>query len=185
MARGLIKITNTGLTDIAKYLEKLADQYDPIILQSVKAMQDVVVEKIKINWVSFAGGKPGDYVFDSIGKSTEMSKTDPHVVVGTMGVYHLDSVTASHGRILTATVREDGSVRPGDMNAPQIAYWVEYGTSRLKDGTRKVRGVQYEEEKLAENASPKPFIGNAVYSSIDEQNQAFRMEFTSQVDKIK
>ena len=172
MPRGFINITNTGLTEIADYLERLADQFDPIIRESVDAMQDPVVNRIRENWVTMVGGSSGGYVYDSIGKSNEFSKTDPHTVVGTMGVYHMDAVAAKHDKT------------PKDLNAPQIAYWVEYGTSRLKGGGRKQRGQEYTDEQLITVAA-KPFLGNAFYGSIDEQNAQFKLKFNSLVDKIK
>lgn len=184
MARGFVQITNTGLTEIADYLERLADQFDPIVRESVSSMQDVVVERIRVNWVTNVGGQTGGYVYDSIGKSNEFSKTDPHTVVGTMGVYNLDSVNAAHGKIFKDTVLPDGKVRPADFNAPQIAYWIEYGTSRLKNGIRKKTGRVYDDQDLIDIAA-KPFIGNAFYGSIDDQNAAFKIKFNSQVDQIK
>lgn len=172
MARGFINIKNTGLTEIASYLERLVDQFDPIIKESVDAMQDPVVQRIRENWVTMVGGEAGGYVYDSIGKSNAFSKTDAHTVVGTMGVYHMDAVAAKHGKT------------PKDLNAPQIAYWVEYGTSRLKDGGRKKKGQEYTDEQLITVAA-KPFLGNAFYGSIDEQNEQFKIRFNSLVDKIK
>jgi hypothetical protein len=172
MARGLVSIKNTGLTEIADYLDKLADKYDQAILQSFDVMQDVVVERIRTNWVTLAGGKAGGFVYDSIGKSNAMSKTDEHTVVGTMGVYHMDAVAAAHGKT------------PKDFNAPQIAYWVEYGTSRLKVGGRKEKGKEYGDDELTIGIAAKSFIGNAFYASIDAQNEAFKVKFNSILDKI-
>lgn len=171
MARGFVSVTNTGLTEIADYLDKLADKYDEAIRQSVDAMQDVVVERIRLNWVTMIGGNAGGYVYDSIGKSNAMSKTDEHVVVGTMGVYHIDSVASAHGKTKK------------DLNAAQIAYWVENGTSRLKGGGRKKKGEVYSDDQLITIAA-KPFIGNAFYASIDQQNEAFKIKFNSILDKI-
>lgn len=184
MARGFVSVKNTGLKEIAQYLDKLADKYDYAIRESVSAMQDVVVERIKTNWVSQIGGKSGGYVYDSIGKSNAMSKTDAHVVVGTMGVYHMDAVASAHGKIFTTTVDADGKVRKADMNAPQIAYFIEYGTNRLKGGTRKQKNKVYREEDLIP-ISAKPFLGNAFYGSIDQQNEAFKIKFNSILDEIQ
>lgn len=172
MARAFINVKNSGLSEIAKYLDELGDKYDDITYQSVQSMQDIVVERIKVNWTTMIGGQTSGYVFDSIGKSTAKSKEDDHVVLGTMGVYKLDAVSASHGK--TAK----------DLNAAQIAYWVEYGTSRLKSGARKTKGVDYSDEDLISVAA-KPFIGNAFYTSVDDQNNAFSVTFNNLMDKIK
>lgn len=171
MARGFVSVTNTGLTEIADYLDKLADKYDEAIRQSVDAMQDVVVERIRLNWVTMIGGNAGGYVYDSIGKSNAMSKTDEHTVVGTMGVYHMDAVASAHGKTKK------------DLNAAQIAYWVEHGTSRLKGGDRKKKNETYSDDQLITIAA-KPFIGNAFYASIDQQNEAFKIKFNSILDEI-
>ncbi len=172
MPRGFVSVTNTGLTEIADYLDRMADSYDKALIESVQAMQDVVVDKIRENWTTMIGGTTGGYVYDSIGKSTAKSKSSEHVIVGTMGVYHMDAVAAKHGKT------------PKDLNAAQIAYWIEYGTSRLKGGGRKKKGVEYTDDQLISVAA-KPFLGNAFYGSIDEQNAAFKAVFNSHMDKIK
>lgn len=172
MARGFVSVTNSGLTEIADYLDRLGDSYEEITQKSVVAMQDVVVERIKVNWVSMIGGDSSGFVYESIGKSTAKSKSDKNVILGTMGVYNLDSVAAAHGKTNK------------DLNAAQIAYWVEYGTARLKSGARKTKGAEYSDEDLI-SIAPKPFISNAFYTSISEQNDAFRITFNKLVDGIK
>lgn len=172
MTRAFVSVKNSGLTEIADYLDQLGDKFDEITYQSVQSMQDVVVERIKVNWTTMIGGQTSGYVYDSIGMSTANSKNDDHVVLGTMGVYKLDAVDAAHGK--TAK----------DLNAAQIAYWVEYGTSRLKNGGRKVKGVDYSDEDMI-SVAPQPFIGNAFYTSVNEQNSAFKIKFNELVDKIK
>lgn len=172
MARGFVNVKNTGLTEIADYLDKLGERFDEINKQAVMSMQDVVVERIKVNWTTMIGGETSGYVYDSIGKSTAPSKTDEHVILGTMGVYKLDSVDAAHGKT------------DKDLNAAQIAYWVEYGTSRLKSGGRKVKGVDYSDEDLI-SVTARPFISNAYYTSINEQNDAFKITFNKLMDGIK
>lgn len=89
-----------------------------------------------------------------------------------MGVYKLDAVDAAYGKTSK------------DLNAAQIAYWVEYGTSRLKTGGRKVKGVDYEDEDLITVAA-RPFISNAYYTSINDQNSAFKATFNKLMDGIK
>lgn len=172
MARGFISITDTGLKDIVQYLEKLGDNYDRILLESLQAMQDPTVERIRLNWVSMVGGQSGGYVFDSVGKSSAFSKTDPHTVVGTVGVYNIDSVNSVHG------------ITNKQLNAAQIAYWVEYGTSRLKSGIRKTKGAEYSDDQLITVAA-KPFISNAFYATFQEQQKAFSERFNQLMDKIQ
>jgi len=172
MARGFVSVQNTGLTEIADYLDQLGANYEQAIFEASQAMQDVVVERIKTNWVTMVGGDSGGYVYQSIGKSTAKSKNDKNVVLGTMGVYNLDSVNA--------TFDKTGK----DLNAAQIAYWIEHGTSRRRDGVRKSKKVEYSDEELITVAA-KPFIGNAFYGSINEQNDAFRVTFNKIMDNVK
>lgn len=172
MARGLFTIESSGLKDIVSYLDKLGDNYDRILKESVIAMQQVVEDRVRINWVSMVGGKPGGYVYSSVGQSSAFSKTDQHFVVGTVGVYNIDSVNAANG------------ITNKQLNAAQIAYWVEYGTSRLKNGGRKVSGVEYTDEQLI-TVSSKPFISNAFYSTFSEQQSAFRERFNYLMDEIQ
>lgn len=182
MARGFISITDTGLKDIIQYMEKLGDNYDRILLESLQAMQEPVVERIRLNWTSMVGGKPGGYVFDSVGKSSAFSKTDPHTVVGTVGVYHMDAIAAKHGKNKPIKLKNGKTKKP--LNAPQIAYWVEYGMSRLNSGIRRVKGAEYSDDQLITVAA-KPFISNAFYATFQEQQNAFSERFNQLMDKIQ
>jgi len=172
MARGFVEITNSGLTEIADYLDKLADDYNEVLYQSVEAMQDVVVDRIKANWVAMVGGDAGGFVYNSIGKSTIYSREKEFSIAGTMGVYKLDTISASFGKT------------DKDFNAAQIAYWVEYGTSRLKSGARKPRKGEISDEDLISVAA-KPFISNAYNTTINEQNDAFSIKFNELMDRVK
>lgn len=118
------------------------------------------------------GGTPGGYVFSSVGQSVAMSKSDPYTVVGTVGVYKIDSVSVQFGKT------------EKDLNAAQIAYWVEFGTSRLRNGGRKKKGVNYDESQLI-NVAGVPFISNAFYSSLNEQQDAFKVEFNRLADQYR
>lgn len=188
MARGLIRVESTGLKEIVAELEALDDHYDEILLESLKAMQDVVEDATRKNWITLAGGKSGDYVYDSIGQSYTYSQTTEHSVVGTVGVYQMDAVDAKHDKS-TKTKREvtkaDGTTYyKKDLNAAQIGYWVEFGTSRLRSGERKTKGVEYNEEDLIVKL-PKHFLSNAAYQTREAQNKAFIETFNRLADKYK
>ena len=118
------------------------------------------------------GGQPGGYVFSSVGQSVAMSKSEPYTVVGTVGVYKIDSVSVQFGKT------------EKDLNAAQIAYWVEFGTSRLRNGGRKKKGVNYDDSQLI-NVAGVPFISNAFYSSLNEQQDAFKVEFNRLADQYR
>ena len=172
MAKGLFSVTSTGLKEFIKEMEALADVIPEISLKALAEQEKVVQERIKTNWVSMVGGTPGGYVFSSVGQSVAMSKSDPYTVVGTVGVYKIDSVSVQFGKT------------EKDLNAAQIAYWVEFGTSRLRNGGRKKKGVNYDESQLI-NVAGVPFISNAFYSSLNEQQDAFKVEFNRLADQYR
>ena len=172
MAKGLFSLTSTGLKEFIEEMEALADAIPEISLKALAEQEKVVQERIKTNWVSMVGGTPGGYVFSSVGQSVAMSKSDPYTVVGTVGVYKIDSVSVQFGKT------------EKDLNAAQIAYWVEFGTSRLRNGGRKKRGVAYDDSQLI-NVAGVPFISNAFYSSLNEQQDAFKVEFNRLADQYR
>ena len=172
MAKGLFSLTSTGLKEFIKEMEALADAIPEISLKALVEQEKVVQERIKTNWVSMVGGTPGGYVFSSVGQSVAMSKSDPYTVVGTVGVYKIDSVSVQFGKT------------EKDLNAAQIAYWVEFGTSRLRNGGRKKTGVTYDDSQLI-NVAGVPFISNAFYSSLNEQQDAFKVEFNRLADQYR
>ena len=172
MAKGLFSVTSTGLKAFIKEMEALADAIPEISLKALAEQEKVVQERIKTNWVSMVGGTPGGYVFSSVGQSVAMSKSDPYTVVGTVGVYKIDSVSVQFGKT------------EKDLNAAQIAYWVEFGTSRLRNGGRKKKGVNYDDSQLI-NVAGVPFISNAFYSSLNEQQDAFKVEFNRLADQYR
>ena len=172
MAKGLFSVTSTGLKEFIEEMEALADAIPEISMKALAEQEKVVQERIKTNWVSMVGGTPGGYVFSSVGQSVAMSKSDPYTVVGTVGVYKIDSVSVQFGKT------------EKDLNAAQIAYWVEFGTSRLRNGGRKKKGVNYDDSQLI-NVAGVPFISNAFYSSLNEQQDAFKVEFNRLADQYR
>lgn len=172
MAKGLISLTSTGLKDFIAEMEALTDAIPEISLKALAVQEQLVQEKIKSNWVSMVGGQPGGYVFSSVGQSVAMSKSEPYTVMGTVGVYKIDSVSVQFGKT------------EKDLNAAQIAYWVEFGTSRLRNGGRKKKGVNYDDSQLI-NVAGVPFISNAFYSSLNEQQDAFKVEFNRLADQYR
>lgn len=170
MARGLVTAELKGLKEFVKEMEQLVGDFPEISREALSAQEQVVESAIRQNWIS-RGGKAGDFIYDSVGHSTAFSKLNPVDVVGTVGVYNIDSVAAAHDKTSK------------DLNAAQIAYWVEFGTSRIRGGGRKVRGVEYSEEQLI-SITPVPFISNAFYSSIEAQEKAFIERFNQLADQI-
>ena len=172
MAKGLISLKSTGLKEFIEEMNALADAIPEISKQALVEQQRVVENKVRENWVSMVGGQPGGYVFSSVGQSVAYSKSDQYTVLGTVGVYKIDRVSAEFGKT------------EKDLNAAQIAYWVEFGTSRLKNGGRKKKGVTYDDSQLI-NVAGVPFISNAFYSSLSEQQEAFKLEFNRLADQYR
>jgi hypothetical protein len=170
MARGVITLTQGGFEGWIDELEQLVEKMPEMTLKALKARQEVIEAQIRENWVA-RGGSYGGFVYDSVGQSATYSKINPVDVVGTIGVYDIDSVKSAHGKTNK------------DLNAAQIAYWVEYGTSRLKAGGRKLKGVEYSDEQLI-TVMPQPFITQAFYQTIDEQDVAFKRVFNSEYDQV-
>lgn len=172
MAKGLISLKSTGLKEFIEEMNALADAIPEISKQALVEQQRVVEGKVKENWVSMVGGSPGGYVFSSVGQSVAYSKSDQYTVLGTVGVYKIDRVSAEFGKT------------EKDLNAAQIAYWVEFGKSRLKNSGRKKTGVTYDDSQLI-NVAGVPFISNAFYSSLSEQQEAFKIEFNRLADQYR
>lgn len=164
MARNVFTTTLSGNKDILADLDLLAEEFPAWTREALKAQEQVVEDAIRRNWVSLAGGKTGDYVYDSVGQSTAIGSNGKDVV-GTVGVYNIDSVKIAHGRVAV-----EGKRKP--LNAAQIAYWVEFGTTRLRSGQRRVTGAEYNEEDLIV-ISGKPFLSNAFYGTVSLQQAAF------------
>lgn len=166
MARQMITLTDGGFDAWIDELNTAVEEMPEIMLAALKARQTVIEKAIQNQWVSM-GGSPGGFVHSSIGQSATFSKQNPVDVVGTVGVYDIDSVKLSFGKT------------DKDLNAAQISYWVEHGTTRIKAGGRKVKGVEYPDEMLI-TVSPKPFISQGVYTSWSDAEQAFREKFNEE-----
>ena len=173
MPKDLFTTTIKNHRDVIEGLDRLISDFPDITVSALSAQQEVISRKIRANWISIAGGKNGDYVYDSIGQSTKQGKNGSDAV-GMTGVFDIDAVSIGHGR-----VNIEGKRKP--INAAQIAYWVEFGTSRLQAG-RKLKNATYEETELI-TVSPRPFISNAFYSTIEDQQKAFINEFSKRLTK--
>lgn len=175
MARDVFTTTITGGGEILRDLDLLAREFPAWVKECTRAQQKVVEDAIRQNWVSYGGGRANDFIYDSVGHSATYGKNGMDVV-GTIGVYNIDRVMASHGRVF-----EEGKRKP--LNAAQISYWVEFGTSRLASGGRKKKGIEYDPEDLIE-VKPKPFISNAFYGTLNEQQAAFAKKWDEILNRM-
>jgi len=170
--RGLVSLESSGLKEFIAEMEGFVEAFPECSRIALDAQEKFVVEKIKQNWVSMVpNATAGDFVYSCIGHSTELSVQNSYSVVGTVGVYKLDKVDAQFGK------------KKSDLNAAQLAYWVEFGTSRLKVGGRKKKGQTYTDEMLVTN-KPVPFMSNAFYSTIDQQEEVFKTAFNQAMQRF-
>lgn len=176
MAKTRFSAETTGLSEYIENLGRIVEEFPVLTKGATEAQLAVVEQAVKDNWTSIAGGSTGDFVYDSIGKNVEYGANGTDTV-GMVGVFHIDSVASAHGR-----VQEEGGKKP--LRASQIAYWVEFGTQRLKSGQRKVKNVEYPEEELAKAVTGKPFLTNAGYATINEQQEAFMNKMDDYIDRL-
>lgn len=170
--RGLVSLESSGLKEFIAEMEGFVEAFPECSRIALDAQEKFVVEKIKQNWVSMVpNATAGDFVYSCIGHSTELSVQNSYSVVGTVGVYKLDKVDAQFGK------------KKSDLNAAQLAYWVEFGTSRLKVGGRKKKGQTYTDEMLVTN-KPVPFMSNAFYSTIEQQEEVFKTAFNQAMQQF-
>ena len=170
--RGLVSLESSGLKEFIAEMEGFVEAFPECSRIALDAQEKFVVDKIKQNWASMVpNAATGDFVYSCIGHSTELSVQNSYSVVGTVGVYKLDKIDAQFGKT------------KHDLNAAQLAYWVEFGTSRLKAGGRKKKSQTYTDEMLVTN-KPVPFMSNAFYSTIDQQEEVFKNAFNQAMQRF-
>ena len=170
MAKNMITMTDGGFQSWIDEIETAAEVMPEIMLTALQARQAVIEDAIRDQYASM-GGERGGFVYESVGQSSAYSKQNPKDVVGTIGVYDIESVKSAFGKT------------EKDLNAAQLAYWIENGTSRLRSGGRKKKGVEYPDEMLV-TTQPRPFITTAVYKSWDAAEKAFRDSFNQQYERL-
>lgn len=170
--RGLVSLESSGLKEFIAEMEGFVEAFPECSRIALDAQEKFVVEKIKQNWASMVpNAATGDFVYSCIGHSTELSVQNSYSVVGTVGVYKLDKIDAQFGK------------KKSDLNAAQLAYWVEFGTSHLNAGVRKKKGHIYTDEMLVTN-KPVPFMSNAFYSTIEQQEEVFKTTFNQAMQQF-
>lgn len=176
MAKTKFTAEVTGLSEYIDGLGRIVEEFPIFTKESLTAQMKVVENAMKRNWVSLGGGKVGDFVYDSIGMNVEYGDNGLDSV-GYVGVFHIDHIAILHGRVV-----KEGERKP--MRAPQIAYWVEFGSQRLKSGERKIKNLDYPEEDLAKEMTGIPFMTNAGYTTVNEQNEAFKLKMDEILSRV-
>ena len=171
MAKGLVTVTSSGLKEFITEMEDFVRVYPEVIKKSVEARLDVVKRMTQVNWVS-SGGASGGYVYSSIGYNIAESKNSKYDVISSVGVYKIDTIDSRFGKT------------EKDLNAAQIAYWVEFGTSRLRGGGRKLKKGDYSDEDLIK-VNGTSFLSSAMYSSMKAQEEEFKREFNRLMNELR
>lgn len=168
MARNMITFTGEGLRGWIDEVDREAAYIPDIMLRALSDKLLFIEPYIRSEWVS-RGGESGGFVYESVGHSVEFSKANRRDVVGTVGVYDMDSIRGWFNKT------------PKDLNAPQIAYWVENGTYRVRT-TKNEDGTETDE--LVMKIQPQPFITRAVLRSWSDAESAFVESFNEQCDQL-
>jgi hypothetical protein len=150
MARANLKAEVNWFQDITNEFERIVEEFPIFIEEATKAQLEVVEDEVRRNWTSMVPhGKSGDFVYDSIGRNVVRGRNGQDVV-GSVGVFKIDRIFSEHGR------------EKGDINAPQLAWWTEFGTY----GNAGV-----------------PFLSNAFYATLNQQEQVFKQTFERLVQR--
>ncbi len=151
-----MSVTGFRFADLFDELTRLNGNLGEAALAGAEEIAKVTETSMKASY-----GKTGDYIADSIGYNVEMGR-DGKSAVASVGVFHVDRVMAQHLRFNVVTGEDGmGQARPG-LTAPQIAWWLEYGTVRT---------------------SPRPFLETGYLLSINQQEEAFRRVFGGFIDR--
>lgn len=187
--RGFFNFQSEGLDEIVSDLMKLESGLTQILYDALDARFEVIEDQIRKNWLAKGHDHDG-YISSSIYHSIHISD-DGNDVYGNVGVFDLEPVRAKFGfdkagrekerkRINEAiakrisegkTVKRKQAGNLYQLNAAQIAYWIENGTSRLAKG-RKKKDVIYNAQDLIDR-SPNPFVMPAFTMSLSEQERVF------------
>lgn len=186
MARGIVSGELSGFRELLETIREMPQIADKAIEAGSKAMMEQGVRDLRANYYSI-GGKPGDYVDTSIGSYGTPTPTG--ALPGTdywasVGVFKLQSVYDSYNAAYHA--KQSNSIKKNAMSAAQIGYWIENGTSRLRNGARKPNNYTEDAFKPEEliKTSPKPFISNAFITGWDGQFAAFKVAFDNKIEEL-
>lgn len=165
MAKALISVEGS-FKDLVKDFEDFATDIPAATEAAAEEQMKVVESAIKKNWASMVPwGRVGGYVYDSIGYNVTRGQNGVDVV-GSVGVFHIDSVRAEHGYDQPIKLRNGLSRKK--VNAPQLAYWAEFGFTDWNKNQKA--GI--------------PFMGNAFYATVNEQDQTFADTFFERMNRI-
>ena len=154
MAKAIMS-AESDLGDLVNDLLVLSQEFPEVVKVAANAQMTLFSDAIKMNWASMIPwGSVGDFVYDSIGYNVDWGNTG-NDVVGMAGVFKIDALYAKHGK------------DPKNINAPQRAYWAEYGFT--PNNGRPHSGI--------------PFMSNAYYATLPSQETIFAEVLSEQINK--
>lgn len=182
MAKGLITAELTGLDEFIASIKAIPVVVDKAIEAGGIAMMKQSEKDVRKAYYA-VGGKQGDYIDRSIshyGTATPSGKLDGLSYWTSVGVFKLDAVYSSYQNSKGYTKGQKA------MTAPQIAYWIENGTSRLRSGARKPKDFVAEAFSPEDIIStvPRPFVSTAFTSGWNRQLESFKVAFNNKVAEL-
>ena len=161
-----ITVEFDSFSDIIEDLKDLESGIDVAVLKAAKAYGEAGIKAVQQSYLSVVpNSRAGDYIYSSIGsRMIKDGLQEGTLAWGGVGVYMIDSVEAAFGRT------------EKDITAPQMAHWLEYGTTRYKSGASKPASTPWSEgKKIAPTTSstPRAFVSNAMIMGAASMNDAF------------
>ena len=160
--KGAIEFSD--LEKLISDMERLTGDIQEINNEAIKASAKVFERGIK---ASYTGNSA--YIKASIMSYTKTSDKADLSSWGRVGVFHVDKIASSFGRT------------DKNLNAAQIAYWMEYGTRTLKGGGKKIKNMVYDSDQLI--LKQNSFISRAYYSTVQEQVKVAMDVFERHINK--
>ena len=186
MARGLVSGELSGLTELLRTLQNMPEIAKEAIEAGSNAAMQEGVKDLQNKYLS-VGGQATDYIYKSIGSygtSEPTGKQEGTDYWFSVGVFHLEDVYNEQNEKKQAT--QKSQIKRNVPTAPQLAYWIENGTSRLKSGARKPKNAPdaaFNPSDLI-TAAPQPFISEAFVTGWDGQFSAFSVAFNIKIGEL-
>ena len=185
MAKGLITASMTGLDELIASIEAMPEVVDKAIEAGAIALMQQGKNDLRVSYLA-VGGKTGDYIDKSIGSygTNSPSKGKDLSYWLSVGVFRDETIYSAYNSIYQS--EQSSSIKKEAMGAPQIAHWIENGTSRIRSGGRKPKNFNENnfDPKNLIKIQPKPFISNAYMTGWNAQLEAFTVAFNNTIEEL-
>ena len=165
-----IIIERDSLSDIIFELIDLVDEVEHTIMQAADAYCKEGIRNVQQSYLmSVERAQVGDFIYSSIGYRITPSTNDNTIAWAGVGVYKIPTVESQFGKT------------SHDFTAAQLAYWLEFGTTRFNSGARKPKKASWQDASTyvekAYSTVPKPFVSNAMVNGDVSRDNAFVERF--------